>query len=112
MEDTTMTLVLLVIGLLGLAFAAQRWGVDSTEGLDHPEWRRRRTWRGFGGAPVTAPDAPVDRPVAAPVAPAALAPAARPAVSHLFSQAVAQNSNLEMDWLWLATQVTRDSERR
>jgi hypothetical protein len=30
----------------------------------------------------------------------------------LFNQAVADNSNLEMDWLWLATQVGRDNEQR
>ena len=36
-------LVLLVL----LAMAAERWGVDSTDGLDSLEWERRRTWRGF-----------------------------------------------------------------
>ena len=30
----------------------------------------------------------------------------------LFIQAVFDDSNLEMDWLWLATKVTSDSQRR
>jgi hypothetical protein len=30
----------------------------------------------------------------------------------LFIQAIYDDSNLEMDWLWLATQVTSDSQRR
>ena len=36
--------------LLLLAVAAERWGVDSTDGLDSLEWERRRTWRGFEGS--------------------------------------------------------------
>ena len=32
--------------------------------------------------------------------------------SERFAVAVRKNSNLELDWLWLATQVTRDAERR
>jgi len=30
----------------------------------------------------------------------------------LFIQGLREDSNLEMDWLWLATQVTSDGERR
>jgi hypothetical protein len=30
----------------------------------------------------------------------------------LFAQALHDDSNLELDWLWLAAQVTRDVERR
>lgn len=30
----------------------------------------------------------------------------------LFAQAIHEDSNLELDWLWLAAQVTRDVERR
>src|SRR5262245_50602570 len=30
-----------------LALAAPRWGIDSTDGPDAPEWRRRRAWRGL-----------------------------------------------------------------
>jgi hypothetical protein len=31
--------------------------------------------------------------------------------SKLFAQAVRDNSNLELDWLWLAGVVTREQER-
>lgn len=34
------------------------------------------------------------------------------AAEALFVQAVCDNSNLEMDWLWLATKVVREHERR
>jgi len=109
----------MLLGFLILAVAALRWGADSIEGMDHPEWRRRHFWAGFGPRVVLAND-PLppepDRPtilLAVPPAPAAVpitAPVAVP--SALFSQAVQDNSNLEMDWLWLATQVSRDTERR
>jgi hypothetical protein len=33
-------------------------------------------------------------------------------VSPLFASAVEEGSNLEMDWLWLATKVTAANERR
>jgi hypothetical protein len=32
--------------------------------------------------------------------------------TRLFAQALHENSNLEMDWLWYAANMTRDSERR
>ncbi len=38
---------LILIGLLLFDWAALRWGTDSCEGLDSPEWERRRNWRGF-----------------------------------------------------------------
>ena len=41
--------------LLLLAVAAERWGVDSTDGLDSLEWERRRTWRGFEPTPPGRP---------------------------------------------------------
>jgi hypothetical protein len=44
-----MLLLLLLVMLLALDLAAFRWGVDSTDGIDSPEWERRRNWRGFGG---------------------------------------------------------------
>ena len=37
--------ILLVLILFDLA--AWRWGADSTDGVDSPEWERRRAWRGF-----------------------------------------------------------------
>ncbi len=30
----------------------------------------------------------------------------------LFQQALRENSNIELDWLWLATRVAREGERR
>ena len=33
-----------IIGLVVLAVAACRWGADSTDGVDSPEWDRRRAW--------------------------------------------------------------------
>jgi hypothetical protein len=39
-----MDLVISVVCLLALAVAAPLWGVDSTDGVDSPEWERRRTW--------------------------------------------------------------------
>ena len=42
-----MELVIATLALLLLALAAWRWGVDSTDGPDSPEWERRRAWRGF-----------------------------------------------------------------
>jgi hypothetical protein len=44
--EGTMEMLLVVIGLLALGLAAHRWGVDSTDGPDSPEWARRRTWPG------------------------------------------------------------------
>lgn len=40
------------------------------------------------------------------------AASSRTALSPLFAEAVARNSNLEMDWLWTAEQVTRVHEKR
>jgi hypothetical protein len=43
-----------LVGALACALlldvAALRWGVDSTDGADSPEWERRRRWRGLGGS--------------------------------------------------------------
>jgi hypothetical protein len=39
-------LALAVIGLFVFEVAAWRWGVDSTDGPDSPEWERRRFWPG------------------------------------------------------------------
>jgi hypothetical protein len=43
----------MLIGLVILALAAWRWGVDSTDGIDSAEWERRRTWHGVGADRVT-----------------------------------------------------------
>jgi hypothetical protein len=42
-----MELVIVALALALLALAADRWGVDSTDGVDSAEWERRRNWRGF-----------------------------------------------------------------
>jgi hypothetical protein len=44
-----MDLVIFVVALLARALAAPRWGVDSTDGIDSPEWQRRRDWPSSGG---------------------------------------------------------------
>ena len=41
-----MDLIVVVIGLVALAIAAMRWGVDSTDGIDSVEWQRRRASSG------------------------------------------------------------------
>jgi hypothetical protein len=37
--------IVIVLVLVGLA--ANRWGVSSQDDLRDPEWERRRSWRGF-----------------------------------------------------------------
>jgi hypothetical protein len=54
-------------------------------------------WQGLFGREAVAP---VEIP---------LAEATR---ADLFAQALHEDSNLELDWLWVAAQVTRDVERR
>ena len=44
-----MLILLLVVALIVLELAAWRWGVDSTDGVDSPEWERRRQWSGLHG---------------------------------------------------------------
>ncbi len=60
-------------------------------------------WRGY------APSSPVRLSLPPSPAETALDEAARAA---LFAQALHENSNREMDWLWLETQVTRNVGRR
>jgi hypothetical protein len=42
-----MELLLIVAVLVLLSFAATRWGTDSREGVNDPEWDRRKAWRGY-----------------------------------------------------------------
>jgi hypothetical protein len=42
-----MELLVVFSGLVLLALTSLRWGVDSTDGVDSPEWQRRRQWSGF-----------------------------------------------------------------
>ncbi len=51
-ERNMLMIIIIVIGgiLIGLgllALAALRWGVDSRDPMDSPEWERRQAW--FGG---------------------------------------------------------------
>ena len=41
----TILIVILVLVVLGIA--SIRWGVDSTDGINSPEWIRRQNWIGF-----------------------------------------------------------------
>ena len=46
-EKNMLTLYLLSIALLALSVAARRWGANSVDGIDSPEWQRRQDWPGF-----------------------------------------------------------------
>jgi nitrogen fixation-related uncharacterized protein len=39
------TLLIVVMVFIVLDIASLRWGFDSTEKFDSPEWERRATWR-------------------------------------------------------------------
>ncbi len=39
--------IYLLIGLIVFDIVALRWGSDSSDGVDSPEWERRRRWYGF-----------------------------------------------------------------
>jgi hypothetical protein len=41
------TLYFLLIALLVPGIAACRWGAPSSDGINSPEWQRRRDWPGF-----------------------------------------------------------------
>ena len=36
--------IFLLIGIVVLDIVALRWGIDSRDGLDSPEWERRWRW--------------------------------------------------------------------
>jgi hypothetical protein len=40
-------LLILLIIVIALDLAALRWGVDSTEDVNSPEWERRQRWPAF-----------------------------------------------------------------
>ena len=44
-----MEVLVVLLGLVLLDWAAMRWGASSVENVDSPEWARRGAWRGFGG---------------------------------------------------------------
>jgi hypothetical protein len=39
------TLLVLIMLVIVLDIASVRWGFDSTEKMDSPEWERRTAWR-------------------------------------------------------------------
>jgi hypothetical protein len=41
------TLLILILILVAFGIASIRWGVDSTYGINSPEWVRRQNWKGF-----------------------------------------------------------------
>jgi hypothetical protein len=43
-EDTMETLLVFIMLVIALDIVALRWGFDSTEKIDSPEWERRATW--------------------------------------------------------------------
>jgi len=40
-------LIILFTALIVLDIAALRWGSQSNDGIDSPEWERRQRWYGF-----------------------------------------------------------------
>ncbi len=42
-----MNIIIIMIAQIALALAALRWGVNSADGINSPEWERRQRWYGF-----------------------------------------------------------------
>ncbi len=40
-------ILFLLVMLIVLSLVAGKWGVDSGDNIDSPEWERRRAWTGF-----------------------------------------------------------------
>lgn len=40
-----MEAILILVGFIAFDLAAWRWGADSRESFDSPEWQRRLRWR-------------------------------------------------------------------
>lgn len=45
--DALFTLIVILVALIALDLAAFRWGFDSSDGVNSPEWERRQKWFGF-----------------------------------------------------------------
>jgi hypothetical protein len=41
------TLLIVTLILVALGIASIRWGVNSSDGINSPEWVRRQNWKGF-----------------------------------------------------------------
>jgi hypothetical protein len=42
-----MEIAFIILMLIILGIAAHKWGVNSSDGSDSPEWERRQRWYGF-----------------------------------------------------------------
>ncbi len=42
-----MEIILMFVMMVVIALAALRWGFDSRDEIDSPEWVKRRAWRAF-----------------------------------------------------------------
>ena len=42
-----MEIALFILMLIALDIAANRWGINSIDSPDSPEWERRQRWYGF-----------------------------------------------------------------
>lgn len=41
------TIIILLIALIAFDLVALRWGFDSMDEVEGPEWERRRAWKAF-----------------------------------------------------------------
>ena len=46
-RNTVETIIILLIALAVFDVASLLWGINSTDGIDSPEWERRRNWLAF-----------------------------------------------------------------
>jgi hypothetical protein len=46
-ESMMATIIVLLIALVILDLVALRWGFDSRDEIEGPEWERRRAWKAF-----------------------------------------------------------------
>ena len=44
---TIFLLIVPLVSLIALDLTALRWGFDSSDGVNSPEWERRQQWYGF-----------------------------------------------------------------
>ncbi len=42
-----MEVIILLVAVIALDRASLRWGSNSNDGVDSPEWERRQRWYGF-----------------------------------------------------------------
>ena len=55
------TLLIVILLVVVLDIASLRWGYDSTEKLDSPEWERRAAWRLLEGSDNSRRETPKER---------------------------------------------------